>query len=61
MTLKALIDLANKIPRQLTPEEREENDKAFGRRMRQYNIDCEERIRRSTPSAELLNKGVGIL
>lgn len=61
MSLQALIDLANKAKEPISEEERVSRNKAFKARMRQYDQESQERLRRTTPSLELLNKGVGIL
>jgi hypothetical protein len=61
MSLKALIDLTNKAKEPISEEERAIRNNAFYARMRQYNQESQERLRRTTPSLELLNKGVGIL
>jgi hypothetical protein len=61
MSLQALIDLANKAKEPISEEERAIRNKAFEARMRKYDLESQERLRRSTPSLKLLNKGVGIL
>lgn len=61
MSLQALIDLANKAKEPISAEEMVKRNNAFYARMRQYDLESQERLRRSTPSLELLNKGVGIL
>jgi hypothetical protein len=60
MSLKALIDLANKRAEPISAEEREKRNIAFYERMRGYNKEIDERHARTAPSQELLNRLITI-
>lgn len=60
MSLKALIDLANRPKVPMSSEERERRSIAFQERMRGYNKEIDERHARMTPSEELLNRMITI-
>jgi hypothetical protein len=60
MSLKALIDLANKRSEPMSAEEQARRNTEFQARMRVYNKEIDERHARMTPSEELLNRMITI-
>uniref|UniRef100_A0AB39CCQ0 Uncharacterized protein n=1 Tax=Pseudomonas phage RVTF4 TaxID=3236931 RepID=A0AB39CCQ0_9VIRU len=56
MSLKALIDLANNMLPNQTPEERAQRIEESRKRVAEFDMECAERHRQRIPTQEQLNR-----